>query len=123
MPPALIVFRVSSARPFAVGGLVVDEGDLLALEMREDVVAGDFALLIVAAAGAEDVPHAALGDGRIGRGRRDLEDAVFLIDFGRRDGDAGIVMADDEFDAVAGKFVGDRDALFRIGDVVADIRR
>ncbi len=30
-------------------------------------------------------------------------------------------MADDEFDAVAGKLVGDRDALLGIGDVVAEL--
>ena len=34
----------------AVGGLVVDDGDLLALEVLEDVLAGDLALLIVAPA-------------------------------------------------------------------------
>src|SRR4029077_21212570 len=97
------LYRLQSlvGEALAVGGLVVDEGDLLAFEVGEDIAAGDLALLIVAAAGAENVPHAALGDGRIGRGRRDLEDAVFLVDFGGRDGDAGIVVADDEFDAVA----------------------
>jgi hypothetical protein len=31
-------------------------------------------------------------------------------------------VADDEFDAVAGEFVGDRDALLGIGDVVAVLR-
>ena len=42
----------------------------------------------------------ALGDLRIGRGRRDLQDAVLLIDLGGRHGDAGIEVADDELDAV-----------------------
>src|SRR5665811_2072952 len=78
---------------FAVGGLVVDDGDVLALEVLDEVLAGDGALVMVAAADAEDVPHLALGDGRIGGGRRDLQDPVFLIDLGRRHGDAGIVVA------------------------------
>ena len=95
-------------------------GDLLALEVFHDVVAGDRALLVVAAAGAEDVPHVALGDLRVGGGRRDLQDAVLLIDVGGRHGDAGIEVADDELHAVAGELVGDRDALLRIGRVVAD---
>ena len=47
------------------------------------------------------------------------KDAVFLINFRRRDRDAGIVVADDEFDAVGGKLVRDRHALLRIGNVVA----
>ena len=37
--------------------------------------------------------------------------------------DAGIEMADDEFHAVGGELVGDRDAFLRIGAVVADRRR
>src|SRR5262249_30944585 len=49
-----------------------------------------------------------------------LEDAVLLVDLGGRHGDAGIEMADDEFDAIADEFVGDRDAFFRIGAIVAD---
>ena len=50
---------------------------------------------------------------------RDLEDAVLRIDFGGRHGDAGVEVADDELDAVAGELVGDRNALLRIGHVVA----
>src|SRR6185437_14902261 len=104
----------------AVGRLVIDDGDLLALEVLGDIPAGNQALLIVASAGAEDVPHVAFGDGRIGGRRRDLQNAVFLVDLGRRDGDAGIIVADDEFDAVGGELVGDRDALLRIGDIIAE---
>src|SRR5580698_2383376 len=107
------------SKTLTVGGLVVDESDLLALEMREDVGAGDFALLIVAAAGAEDVPQAALGDSRVGRRGCDLDDAVFLINFRCWNRHAGIVVADDELHAVAGKFVGDRDALLGIGNIIA----
>ena len=63
----------------------MDDRDLLAGEMADDVGGGDGALLIVAAADAKDVPHPALGEGRIGRSRRDLQDAVVLVDLGRRD--------------------------------------
>jgi len=66
----------------------VDKGDPLALEMLKDIAAGNFALLVVPPAGAENVPHIALGDLRIGRCRRDLEDAVLLIDFRGGDRDA-----------------------------------
>ena len=95
----------------------------LPLKLVDDVVAGDRALLVVAAAGAEHVPQAALGDLRVGGGRRDHQDAVLLIDFRGRDGDARVEVADDELDAVADELVGDRDALLGIGDVVADLER
>ncbi len=96
------------------------DGDLLALEILDNVIGRDRALLVVATAGAEDVPHVAFGDLGIGGRRRDLENAVLLIDLGGRHGDAGIEMADDEFHAVADEFVGDRDAFFGIGAIVAD---
>ncbi len=99
----------------------MDERDLLAFEMRENVAAGDFALLIVTPTGAENVPQVALGDRRIGRGRRDLEDAVLLINFRSGNGDAGIVMTDDELDAVGSKIVGHRNALLRVGYVIAEL--
>src|SRR5205807_10450744 len=106
-------------KALAVGGLVVHERDLLALEIGGDVVAGDCALLVVAAAGAKNVPHVALGDARIGGGRGDLQDAVLLVDFGGRHGYAGVEMPDHELHAGGGKIVGDRDALLGVGDVVA----
>src|SRR5579883_2336521 len=105
----------------AVGRLVVHEGDLLALEPLRDDRAGDAALLVVAAAHAEDVPHLAIGDLRVGGGGRDLEDAVLLVDFRGRDGDAGVEVADHELDAVGGEFVGDGHAFLRVGAVVADL--
>src|SRR5262249_53156887 len=80
----------------------------------------DRALLVVAPTGAEDVPHVAFGDLGIGGRRRDHEHAVLLVDLGGRNGHAGIEVADDEFDAIADELVGDRDAFFRIGAVVAD---
>src|SRR5262249_7896172 len=67
---------------FAVGRLVVNDRDFLALEMFRDVFAGNLSLLIVAAANAEDVPQLAFGHGRIGRGRRNLQDTILLIGLG-----------------------------------------
>ncbi len=98
----------------------MDDGDLLVLHVVGDVLAGDAALLVVAAAGAEHVPQLALGDARVGRRRRDHQHAVLDVDLGRRHGDAGIEVADDEMHAFAEEIVGDRDALARIGDVVTD---
>src|SRR3954452_10966028 len=51
---------------FAVSGLVVEDGDVLALVGFGDVVGGNQALLIVAAADARHVPQLALGEQRIG---------------------------------------------------------
>ena len=104
----------------AVGGLVVDDRDALALEALRDDRAGERALLVVAAADAEHVPHAALGDLRIGGGRRDHQHAVLLVDVGGRDGDAGIEVADHELHAVGHELVGGRHAFARIGAIVAD---
>ncbi len=47
----------------AVRGLVMDDRDLLVLEVVGEALAGDGALLVVATAGAEGVPEAALGEG------------------------------------------------------------
>ena len=91
----------------------------LSLSLAEREVGPQLALLVVAAAGAEGVPQAALGDLRVGRRGRDEENVVLGVDFGGGDGDAGVEVADDEMDAVADELVGDGDALLGIGDVVA----
>ena len=106
----------------AVRGLVMDDRDLGVLEVGGEIAAGHCALLVVASAGAERVPQAALGELRVGCRRRDDENAVLGIDVRRRDGDARVEVADHELDAVSDELVGDRDALLRIGDVVADRR-
>jgi hypothetical protein len=98
----------------------VDNGDLLALEFLHDVGARHLALLIVASAGAEHVPHAALGDLGVGCRGSDHVHAVLLVNLGGGHGDAGIEVADDELDAVAEHLVGDRHALLGIGGVVAE---
>ena len=98
----------------------MDDGDLLARHLRHDEIGRHFALLIVAPAGAEHVPQLALGECGVGGGRRDLQDAVLVVDLGRGDRDAGIIIADHEFDPVADEFVGDGHALLGIGNVVAN---
>src|SRR5262245_36145156 len=104
----------------AIGRLVVHDGDFLALEILEDVIGCDGALLIVAPTGAEDVPEIALGHRWIGGRRGDHEHAVFLVHLGGRNGDAGIEVANDEFHTIADELVGDRDAFFRVRAIVAD---
>src|SRR6266849_7153659 len=69
---------------FAVGGLVVEDGDVLAFVILRNVFGGDQALLIVAAADARHVPELALGEQRVGRGRRDLQYVAIGIGFLRR---------------------------------------
>src|SRR5690606_6929317 len=65
----------------AIGGLVVEEGDLLAVVIVEQELAGDVALLVVTAADAVDARAGALlGEVRIGRSGRDLDDALVGID-------------------------------------------
>src|SRR6266850_3119269 len=70
---------------FAVGGLVVEDGDVLALVVLDDVVGGNQALLVVAAADARHVPKLALGEQRVGRGRRNLQHVAVGIGFRCRD--------------------------------------
>src|SRR6202022_4608881 len=83
---------------FAVSGLVVEDGDILALVKFRDVIGGDQALLIVAAADARDVPELALRKQRIGGGRRDLQHIAVGIGFRRRDRRRRTIVARDERD-------------------------
>src|SRR5204862_7471188 len=66
---------------FAVGGLVVEDRDVLVGEGLGEVSARHRALLIVASANPEGVPKPSLGEGRIGGSRRNLQDAAFGIGF------------------------------------------
>ena len=106
---------------FAVGRLVVKDGDVLALVGLGDVVAGDRALLVVAAADAERVPQVAFGEGRIGRGRRDLQHAAVGIGLRRRDRRRRAIVPGDERQLHAGELLADRARLLRIAGVVADL--
>ena len=91
----------------AVGGLVMHDSDLLALQRGGDIGGGDSALLVVTAAGAELVPVAgAVGQLRVGCRRGDRQRAVFLVDIGGRDRHARIEVPDDVLDAVRHKLVG-----------------
>jgi hypothetical protein len=103
--------------------LILDDGDPLAREMLDKIGGGDRTLLVITACRAERVPQPAVGEGRIGRSWRDLDDTVLGIDIGCGDRHARIDMADNPFDAIGNEFVGDRDACFRIGHIVADLDR
>ncbi|MCY1295415.1 hypothetical protein D9M70_447560 [compost metagenome] len=107
-------------KALTIGGLVVNDGDLRVLEVGGKVGTGYCALLVVTAAGAERVPHTALGELRVGRRRRDLQDAVFGIDFRCRDRHTGVEVTNDELHTVSDELVGDRDALLRVRNVVAE---
>src|SRR6266436_2828809 len=108
-------------KALAVGGLVMDDGDALAFEFRRNERAGHDALLVVASAHPENVPHAgAIGDLGIGGGRRNHQHAVLKVDVGSRDGDAGVEVADDEFHAIGGELVCDRHAFLGVGAVIPD---
>ncbi len=107
----------------AVGGLVVEDGDVLALVVLDDVLGGDQALLIVAAADARHVPELALGVERVGGGRRNLQHVAVGIGFRRRDRRRRAIMAGDERDLRAGDLFSHRTRLLGIAGVVLDIQR
>src|SRR6185437_2157433 len=69
----------------AVGALVVEDRDVLALEIFRDVGAGDRPLLVVTAADTRDVPELALGEQRVGGCRRDLQHVAVGIGLGGGD--------------------------------------
>ena len=76
MPAAYIVLARLVGEALAVGALVVDDGDLLVVELLGEEGAGDRALLVVAAADAKRARAGTLvGEFRVGRSRRDLDDA------------------------------------------------
>ena len=120
---AIVVHRLLGlvGKALAVRGLVVENGNLAILVVVKNVLAGNRALLVVATARAEGVPVAALGELRVGRSRRDLKKAVFDVNVGRRDGDAGVEVAVNELDAIADELVGNRNALLRVGNVVTEL--
>src|SRR5271166_2489796 len=105
---------------FAVRGVVVEDGDLVVLEVGGEELAGDLALLVVTAADAERVPAALVGELRVRRRRRDLQDVLVAIHLAGRDRAARTVVAGDEHDALARELVGHRHGLTRVARVVAD---
>ncbi len=120
---ALVDRRLESVgQTLAIGALVVDHGDLLVLQVLQDVIGHDFGLLVVAAAGAEHVFQIARGQVRAGGGRSDHQDVVFRENVGNRNGDAGRDRADNELDAVADDLVGGGNALLRFTGIVGKLQ-
>ena len=109
-------------KSLAVGGLVMEDRDVLAGEVLGKEIAGDKALLVVAAAGAERVPHAALGQQRVGGGRRYLKDAFLVIGFRGGDRGARAEMPGHEDHALVDHLVGHRHRLLGLASVVADLQ-
>ena len=105
---------------FAVGVLVVDDRDFLALEHVDDVVASDDALLVVTPAHAEHGAQAAFGHLWVGGAWGDGDDAGFVIHLGGRDGVGGAEVPDhaDHF-VLVGQAVGHGHGLFGFTRIVA----
>src|SRR5690606_6744429 len=105
-----------------IGALVVDHGNLLVLEVLQDIIGHDFSLLVVATAGTEHVFQAACGQVRAGGGRSDHQNAVFRENIGNGGGNAGRDRADDKLDAVADDLVGGGNALLRFTGIVGKLQ-
>ena len=105
----------------AVLALVLDDGDLVAELVVDDVVGGVGALDVVAAAGAEDVVEALLGELRVGRGRGDLQHALVVVHARRRDRARRAEVPVDEHHALVDELVGHRHRLLRVAGVVTDL--
>src|SRR5262249_52923330 len=71
--------------PRAIRALVVHDRDVFALEMLDQIIADEGALLIVTAADAERVPETTIGERRIGRAGRDLQHTALGVRFRSRD--------------------------------------
>ncbi|MNS38269.1 hypothetical protein D3C72_705140 [compost metagenome] len=103
----------------AVGVLVVQHDNFLALEHVDDVVAGHDALLVVTPAHTEHGAQATLGHSRVGGAWSDGDDARFVVDLGGRDGRRGAEVTDHAGDFLVGQVLGDRHSLFRFAGVIA----
>ena len=98
----------------------MDNGHFFAGQLGHDIFSCHGALLVITTAGAEHVPHIALGQLGIGCRRGDHDHSVFLIDFGSGNCHAGVEVANHELHAVTDELVGNRHALLGIGHVVTD---
>ena len=102
----------------------MNDRDILALVVIGEILAGDRALRVVASADAEDIVPALLrgvvGQGRVGRGRGDLQHPGLVIDRRGRYRRRRAVMPIDEHGPLADHVVRRRDRLFRIARVVGD---
>ncbi len=109
-------------KSLAVGGLVVEDRDVLAGEVLGDIAGGNQTLLVVAAADPQHVPQLALGKQRIGRARRNLQHVAVRIGFRGRDRRRRTIVAGDERNSRAGDLLGDGARLLRIASIVVDIK-
>ena len=92
--------------------------DLLVAPMIGQVVAGHDALRIVAANDAKHVGTALLGQQRIGRSWRNLQNPRRLVDLRCGDRGSGAVVPDDEHHTVSHQLLGGGHRLLGIAEVV-----
>ena len=115
---AVQLFPRCVGETLAEGRVVMKDRDLLAGPMIGQVVAGHDAVRIVGGDDAEDVGAAEFGQHRIGRRRRNLQDARRLVDFRSRDRGTGAVVSGDEDHTLADQFLGGGDRLLGIACIV-----
>src|SRR4029079_4963156 len=122
---ACAVERLASfiGKAFAVGSLVVENGNSLAREISGHEFSSDDALSVITAANPVSVPQTLLGEFGVGRSRRDLEDPFLGIDCGSGDRRPRAEVTNDEFYALRSHLIGDSHGLFRVAGVVADFNR
>ncbi len=90
LPPGLL------GKALAVNRSIADDRNLGIGPARDEKVTGDSALLIVPPADAEDIGAALLGQPRVGRGGRHLDDPSSIINLSRRDRGARALVPDNE---------------------------
>ena len=107
---------------FAVGRLVVKDGDILASEMVRQEGAGHGTLLVVAPAGAKDIVEALLRQQRVSRGRRNLQHTFLVIGLGGGDRGRGAKMPGHEDHALVDHLVSHGHRLLGLAAVVANFQ-
>ena len=105
-------------QPFAVGGLVVDQGNFLRLDLIGDIGGNRRALLVVTTYGAEGIGKTTLGQHRIGGRAGDHRDAGLAVNLGSGDRHAGIQVANYRDHFGVHQLGGHRGADFRVALVI-----
>ena len=99
----------------------MEDGDALPREHPGDERARHKALLVIAPACPEHIVEPLFRQQRIGGGRRHLQDAFLVIDFGCGDRGTGAEMPGHEHDTLVHHLVGDCHRLLRLAGVIADL--
>src|SRR5215207_484418 len=106
------------SQAFAIGALVVEDGDDLAGESLGKIIAGHDALLVVTAADAENTGSRALiGEGRVSRSGGDLDQVFLGIDGGGRNRRSRTEMARHENHFLRCKVIGNGNGLLWVASI------